>query len=116
MDQKFISQIQSKLEDKITELQAIKDRHSDQLQKKLPQDSGEATAHHQNKDLAELKRDHEVEEIEMIQKALGRIETGTFGQCIACGEDINIERLKAIPYAEHCIECQEKLDEEAHGG
>jgi len=44
--------------------------------------------------------------IRAIADALRRIKAGTFGQCVACGKAINIERLKAHPQAHLCIECQ----------
>jgi DnaK suppressor protein len=48
-----------------------------------------------------------------IDAALAKIEAGTFGECVSCGEDIGVARLKARPVAELCIECkseQEKLE------
>ena len=41
-----------------------------------------------------------------IDDALERIEEGTFGICDACEKKINRERLKAVPYASLCINCQ----------
>jgi len=41
-----------------------------------------------------------------ITEALGRIESGTFGSCARCGEQIDEERLETIPYATRCIDCQ----------
>jgi RNA polymerase-binding protein DksA len=41
-----------------------------------------------------------------INQALGRIESGTFGTCVRCGQPIAEERLEAIPYATRCIDCQ----------
>ena len=41
-----------------------------------------------------------------LDKALERIEDGTYGQCDICGEDINIARLKAVPHARLCIKCK----------
>ncbi|URA11130.1 TraR/DksA family transcriptional regulator [Thermospira aquatica] len=40
--------------------------------------------------------------LEEILKALQRIENGVYGKCIVCGEEIDEERLDAIPYAEKC--------------
>jgi RNA polymerase-binding transcription factor DksA len=37
--------------------------------------------------------------------ALARLEAGTFGQCEKCGHAIGKARLKAVPYARHCIHC-----------
>src|SRR5690242_18968295 len=46
----------------------------------------------------------------MVEGALDRIRTGTFGQCISCGEEINTERLEAVPWTRFCINCQEKME------
>jgi RNA polymerase-binding protein DksA len=41
--------------------------------------------------------------IAKIDRALKRIETGTFGICEVCGKPIEKARLKALPYADLCI-------------
>ena len=41
------------------------------------------------------------------QDALGRLERGEYGICRSCGQEIDIERLKALPYATKCIPCKE---------
>jgi RNA polymerase-binding transcription factor len=43
-----------------------------------------------------------------VNKALRRIDEGTYGICSNCGNAIMTERLEALPYAELCIECQRK--------
>lgn len=45
-----------------------------------------------------------------IDAALGRIQQGTFGVCIACGEQINARRLNALPWTQYCIHCQERRE------
>jgi len=48
-----------------------------------------------------------------ITLALQKIETGEFGKCVNCGEDIGVKRLRARPVAELCIDCkseQEKIE------
>lgn len=42
---------------------------------------------------------------EQVDAAIGRIEAGTYGLCQVCGKPIDGERLKAVPYAAHCIAC-----------
>src|SRR5690606_409462 len=44
--------------------------------------------------------------IERINKALARLDHGTYGICLDCGQAISAERLQALPYAELCINCQ----------
>jgi DnaK suppressor protein len=36
---------------------------------------------------------------------------GTYGTCEDCGEEINTERLKVLPFAIYCRDCQEKREE-----
>jgi RNA polymerase-binding protein DksA len=43
-----------------------------------------------------------------IDRALQRIDEGTFGTCETCGRPISEERLEAIPYATQCIDCRRK--------
>lgn len=45
--------------------------------------------------------------LEKIQKALERIEEGTFGDCEECGEPISEKRLEARPETTLCIRCKE---------
>ena len=40
-----------------------------------------------------------------IVAALQRIDNATYGNCVRCGTKIAPERLKAIPFAEHCAKC-----------
>ena len=42
-----------------------------------------------------------------VNKALARIEDGTYGACLRCGEAIPVGRLDAVPAAEFCIVCKE---------
>ena len=45
--------------------------------------------------------------LRQIDYALERVAGGTYGECQACGEQIPLNRLKAIPWAECCLECEE---------
>ncbi|NMB41648.1 MAG: conjugal transfer protein TraR [Firmicutes bacterium] len=41
-----------------------------------------------------------------IEAALKRIADGSYGRCIACGKQIDKERLEVLPYAKYCLICQ----------
>lgn len=41
-----------------------------------------------------------------IDAALARLDDGTYGECVACGNAIPPERLDALPAATHCVQCQ----------
>ncbi len=51
-----------------------------------------------------------------ITTALQKIDAGEYGECVSCGEDIGVKRLRARPVAELCIDCkseQEKIERRA---
>jgi RNA polymerase-binding protein DksA len=48
-------------------------------------------------------------EIAGIERALARMDSGTYGNCARCGDPIAPARLRALPAAEHCIRCAEKI-------
>jgi len=52
-------------------------------------------------------------ELQAIDAAIEKIDSGTYGLCEACGEEIPKSRLRAIPHARLCIEC--KREEELKG-
>ncbi len=41
-----------------------------------------------------------------VEEALARMESGTYGKCEICGEEIPLRRLEARPHALRCIKCQ----------
>jgi DnaK suppressor protein len=43
-----------------------------------------------------------------VERALSKMETGSFGICERCGEPISMERLEALPWAELCIDCKQR--------
>jgi RNA polymerase-binding protein DksA len=51
--------------------------------------------------------------LSQVNEALGRLDHGTFGTCLACGQPIPRNRLEAIPYAELCIACARKRERPA---
>lgn len=46
--------------------------------------------------------------LRLIDQALVRVDNDTYGTCAECGEDIPLERLKALPFALLCVDCQGK--------
>lgn len=50
-------------------------------------------------------------ELKLVELALDRIQNGSFGTCMVCGDAIGLKRLQAVPSASHCIACQEGLEQ-----
>jgi DnaK suppressor protein len=64
----------------------------------------EMAMHNLDRDSALMRR---------IRSAIQRVNDGSYGVCLECEEDIAPKRLKAIPWAELCIQCQETADGQA---
>ena len=49
--------------------------------------------------------------LNMIEAALKRIQKDEYGVCANCQEEMQQKRLEAVPWAKHCITCQEKMEQ-----
>jgi DnaK suppressor protein len=49
--------------------------------------------------------------LNMIDEALKRIRGEEYGTCANCQEEMQQKRLEAVPWAKHCITCQEKKEQ-----
>lgn len=49
--------------------------------------------------------------LNMIDAALKRIQADQYGVCANCQEEMQQKRLEAVPWAKHCIACQEKMEQ-----
>ena len=59
----------------------------------------------EDRDNTRLVVDSIREDVRQIRRALGRIENGTFGQCVTCGSTIPPERVETIPFVTYCARC-----------
>ena len=61
-------------------------------------------------------RDRERKLLAKIDEAFARIDSGIYGRCEECGEDIGLERLKARPVTTLCISCKSDQEERERPG
>jgi DnaK suppressor protein len=54
--------------------------------------------------------DNERRVLNLVQEALKRIDSDSYGLCVNCEQEIQQKRLEAVPWARHCIACQEKQE------
>src|SRR4051812_29217288 len=54
-------------------------------------------------------------ELMMVDAALRRMDQGTFGACVDCGQEIPFERLEVLPFALRCAEDAQRLEMERTG-
>jgi|SRR5580698_3711165 DnaK suppressor protein len=50
-----------------------------------------------------------------IEAALRRVDEGSFGVCVNCGNDIPARRLQALPWTQFCLQCQEEIEQQGRG-
>jgi RNA polymerase-binding transcription factor len=68
------------------------------------------------RDVAVQILDRESALIRQLRTAINRVNNGSYGVCLECEEEIAEKRLKAVPWAERCIACQETVERlTAHG-
>jgi DnaK suppressor protein len=48
--------------------------------------------------------------LQAVDAALAKLDDGTYGTCARCGRPIATGRLEALPWAAHCIDCQQLVD------
>lgn len=61
-----------------------------------------------DKDLANSLSETERARLNAVEAALGRVDQGTYGVCEACGSAIPLPRLKVLPFAKLCVQCQQE--------
>ena len=54
-------------------------------------------------------------EVMQIDAALGRMDEGMYGECVDCGQEIPIERLRALPFTLRCQEDEEERERNLRG-
>lgn len=97
----FKARLQAELE----ELESRQSRIADDLAEPLNADSSEQAIEMEDDASLEGQGALIAKEIASVKRALARIEDGTYGECVRCGEDIAPARLEARPEAALCIDC-----------
>ncbi len=54
---------------------------------------------------------HDRATLQLVDGALERIKEDEFGLCTHCQQEVQQKRLEAVPWARHCITCQEKQEQ-----
>jgi DnaK suppressor protein len=60
--------------------------------------------------------DRAQERLAAIDAAIARLGAGNYGTCARCGDEIPLERLQVIPFAQFCVDCQNEANIEARSG
>lgn len=95
----------TRLEAQLAELESRRSRIAEDLAEPLNADSSEQAVEMEDDDSLEGQGMLVAREIASVKRALARIEDGTYGECVRCGEAIAPARLEARPEAALCIDC-----------
>ena len=82
-----------------------------QVDEDITQDIADKAANSYTKEFLFHQSDDNRRILQLVTEAMERIKDGTYGLCVACQEEVQAKRLEAVPWARHCIECQEKQEQ-----
>jgi DnaK suppressor protein len=110
MDKKKLKYYETKLLERRSALTGIVERtenYGREADTDLTQDPADKASNAYTKELLFSQSTNDRFILALIQEALQRIEEGEYGQCVHCGKEVQPKRLEAVPWARHCITCQD---------
>ncbi|MBP2684078.1 MAG: molecular chaperone DnaK [Deltaproteobacteria bacterium] len=72
----------------------------------------DSVSEERTRELDMILTDREKRKLAQIDDAIERIDENTYGLCEDCGVKIPKARLRVLPFAKYCVECQEKTERE----
>jgi DnaK suppressor protein len=110
MNKKLLDLYRKKLMEKRETLQGTLERHVNygrEADQDVAQDPADKASNSYIKELLFSQSTNDRYVLTLIDEALERMEDRTYGLCVSCGNEIQPKRLEAVPWARHCINCQE---------
>jgi len=89
----------------LTMREAALEKHLRGADGRNEQDFSDRVAFTEMDEVIEKLDDDARNEIRSIRSALNRLESGTYGSCETCGEDIAAKRLEILPHVLQCVRC-----------
>jgi DnaK suppressor protein len=97
--------LRAELQAKKEEFSVRLERITANLQRAFDADSKEMAKELEDSEVVDALGNEAREEMTKISAALVRLDSGRYGICSACAEPIEVDRIKAYPYADECIDC-----------
>lgn len=85
---------------------------SNEIETDVAQDLADKAESSYTKEFLLNLSDTERRQLLQIDEAIRTLDKGNYGLCQNCGQAISKKRLEALPWATHCIDCQQKLERE----
>ena len=110
MDKKKLKYYEQKLLERRAALTGIVERtetYGREADTDLTQDPADKASNAYTKELLFSQSTNDRFILTLIEEALQRIEDAEYGNCVNCGKEVQPKRLEAVPWARHCITCQD---------
>ena len=98
----------ARLEAQLAELEGRQERIKENLDEPLSRDSDDRAIEMEDDQSLAGQAALITREIASVRRALTRIEQGTYGECVRCGDKVAPKRLEARPEAALCFSCASK--------
>ncbi|HZS47430.1 MAG TPA: TraR/DksA C4-type zinc finger protein [Blastocatellia bacterium] len=110
MDKKKLKFFEDKLLEKRAALTGMVERtetYGREADREVTQDPADKASNSYTKELLFSQSTNDRFILQLVEEALQRIHEGEYGTCTHCGKDVQPKRLEAVPWARHCIICQD---------
>jgi DnaK suppressor protein len=114
MDKKKVEYYKKRLltkQEELLRLVSKSEQDGREADEEATQDIADKAANSYTKEFLFHQSDENRRLLQLIHEAMERMKEGTYGQCVECLEEVQQKRLEAVPWARHCIACQEKQDQ-----
>jgi DnaK suppressor protein len=114
MDKKKVDYYKKRLvttQDELLRLVTKSERDGREADEEATQDIADKAANSYTKEFLFHQSDENRRLLALVNEALERVKDGSYGLCVSCQGEVQVKRLEAVPWARHCIECQEKQDQ-----
>jgi len=116
MDDKTIADLKDKLlqirSEILGDIEKNKKSSQDEEFTKLVSDVSDDAARSSSRQMLLNLGEQERQKLKLVEEALEKIRNGEYGVCSLCEAAIPEARLQVVPFAQYCVKCLEKLEQE----
>ena len=99
------TEVRSRLTEQLAALTSQVGRIEGELGRPLDDDLAEQAVDREGDEALDAVESAALAAIDLTRKAIARLDAGSYGVCVRCGDRIAAERLAALPTAAECISC-----------
>lgn len=110
MDKEKLKYFETKLRERRAALTGVVEQtetYGREADTELTQDPADKASNAYTKELLFSQSTNDRFILKLIEEALVRLEDDEYGACVNCSKEIQPKRLEAVPWARHCITCQD---------